>query len=106
MGDTLELDSVLGVADVGRPPELADEVQPKYPEVLRGSGLGGVVELEYVISSKGRVGRGSMQVRSSSHPAFSRAAIDALLDARFRPALRNGRPVAVRVRQAIRFVSY
>jgi protein TonB len=99
------VDSILSVTDVDRSPELAGEVRPRYPEVLQGSGLNGLVELEYVISSNGRVDRATMQVRTSPHRAFSRAAIDALADARFRPALRHGVPVPVRVRQSIRFLS-
>jgi TonB family protein len=104
IGGSPRLDSVLAVMDVDRLPELAEDVQPRYPEVLRGSGLSGVVELEYVISSSGRIDRTTMQVRASPHLAFSRAAVDALLAAHFRPALRNGHPVPVRVRQSIKFV--
>jgi TonB family protein len=97
-------DSIFSPADVDRGPELAAEVRPRYPETLRGSGFYGVVELEYVVSANGRVDEETMDVRTSPHPAFTKAAVDALLAARFRPALRNGRPVAVRVRQSVRFV--
>jgi protein TonB len=98
------LDTVLAIGDVDRPPELAQEVRPHYPEALRGVGLSGAVELEYVIGTSGRADTASVTIRSSSHPLFAQSAIAALGSARFRPALRQGRPVAVLVRQRIRFV--
>jgi TonB family protein len=98
-------DSIFTTLEVDRPPELAQEVRPRYPDELRETGLTGMVQLEYVIASSGRIDKATMQVQTSTHPAFSRTAIDALLAARFRPALRNGRPVPVRVQQTIRFLT-
>jgi TonB family protein len=100
----LQVDSVLRVADVDRPPELIHEIHPAYPEALRQSGLSGAVELEYVITADGGVDTSSFRTRASPHPAFTTAAMDALRGARFRAALRRGRAVAVLVRQRIRFV--
>lgn len=104
-GGSPRMDSAFLAADVDRLPQLADEVRPEYPPALRGSGLSGLVEFEYVISSRGWIDSATMLVRTSTHPAFSRAAIEALLSARFRPALRHGRPVPVRVRQTVRFLT-
>lgn len=100
----MKVDSVMKVADVDRPPELIHEIHPAYPEDLRESGLSGAVELEYVIRADGRTDASSFRTRASPHPAFTKAAMDALRGARFRPALRGGRAVAVLVRQTIRFV--
>jgi protein TonB len=100
-----QTDSVWSSVDVDRLPEPAGEIRPHYPKTLASSGLSGVVELEYVIGSNGRVEAGTIQVGSSSHPAFAFEAKAALLGARFRPALRSGRPVPVRVRQTIRFLA-
>jgi protein TonB len=85
-------------------PTLLAGLQPRYPESLRSTGLVGTVELEYVISSLGRVELGSIRVLRSTHQAFSEAAREALTTARFTPARRGGRPVAVLVRQTVRFV--
>lgn len=98
------VDSILSVADADRAPDLINEIYPAYPETLRQSGLSGAVELEYVIRADGRVDASSFRTRASPHPAFTKAAMDALRGARFRPALRGGRAVAVLVRQTIRFV--
>jgi periplasmic protein TonB len=93
------------VSEVDELPQLQGELVPRYPAALQRTGVSGVVELEYVISLAGHVDPRSIRVLESTHPAFSAAAADAVGHARFRPARRNGRPVAVRVRQTIRFVS-
>jgi TonB family protein len=98
------LDSAFAVADLDRLLELHG-VNPRYPEVLRRSRLDGIVELEYVISAGGLVEAGTIQVRSSPHVAFSKSARDAVRNARFKPALRGERPVAVLVRQRIHFLN-
>jgi len=104
-GGSSPLDTVLATASVDRLPELVNGLNPGYPEVLQGSSLSGVVELEYVISAAGKVEASTVQIRTSTHVAFSRSARDALRDARFTPALVRGRPVPVLVRQRIRFRS-
>jgi len=95
--------SVFGTIDVDQLPELQSGFRPRYPEVLRHAGLSGVVRLQYVIGSDGRMDDRSIRVLSSSHPAFLSAALDALRDARFKPARRGGRPTPVLVQQTIRF---
>jgi hypothetical protein len=42
-------------------------------------------------------------VIATTDPAFAMSSIEAVLGASFKPALRAGRPVAVLVRQTIRF---
>jgi protein TonB len=96
--------AVVGMpTDVDVLPLLTSPLQPHYPEVLRRTGVSGEVLLEYVVGSTGRVDSSSVRIVRSSHPGFSSAALQALAGARFRPALRSGRPAAVRVQQTIRF---
>ena len=64
-----------------------------YPDSLYGSGISGRVLTEFVVDTAGVIERGTIGIVSSSHPAFSQAAMDALRTAGFRPAIRNGRPV-------------
>jgi TonB family protein len=93
------------VTDVDELPRLQGDLNPQYPEVLQRTGVSGTVRLEYVISPGGRVDANSIRVVESTHPAFSAAAIKAVRDARFTPAHRRGQPVAVLVRQTIRFIN-
>jgi protein TonB len=97
--------SVFPVAQVDQPPELAHYLHPRYPEALRQAGVSGAVQLEYVISTEGRVDPGSIRVLQSRHAAFTAAATEAVRGARFKPARRSGRPVAVLVQQTIRFLN-
>lgn len=84
-------------------PTLHDGLKPRYPDDLRGLGLTGEVMVEYVVTAEGRVARSSLRIVHSTHPAFSRAVIEALVRARFNPARVGGRSVAVLVQQKIRF---
>jgi TonB family protein len=97
--------AVLTATKVDVLPQLTGHLHPRYPEALRRTAVSGEVQLEYVIQNSGRVDSSSVQVLTSSHPAFSEAAREALWKARFTPARRAGRPVAMLVRQTIRFVT-
>jgi periplasmic protein TonB len=95
--------AIFGSMEADEPPELQGELQLHYPEGLRRAGLSGLVQVQYVVKSNGRVDARSIRVLSSSHPAFLMAAVQALRGARFRPARQGGRPTAVLVQQTIRF---
>lgn len=95
--------SVPSTIEVDEPPELAEELQPHYPDKLRRAGVSGLVQVQYVVGSDGRVDERTIRVRASSHQAFLLTTLRALRDSRFKPARRGGRPVAVLVQQTIRF---
>jgi periplasmic protein TonB len=97
--------SVFAITEVDQLPELVHELHPRYPEALRLAGVSGAVELEYVISTDGRVDPESIRVLLSTHVTFAVAATEAVRAARFRPARRGGRTVAVLVQQIIRFLT-
>ena len=95
--------AVLTVTEVDVLPRLTGHLQPHYPEALRRTGVSGQVLLEYVVGSNGWVDSSSVRVLLSSHPEFTDAARAALRGVHFRPGRRSGQPVAVLVRQTIRF---
>jgi periplasmic protein TonB len=95
--------SVFSSTEVDQLPELAQELHPHYPDALRRAGVSGLVQVQYVVGSDGMVDGRSVRVLASSHPAFLLAALQALRDARFKPARRAGQPAAVLVQQTIRF---
>ncbi len=94
---------VFNSVEVDELPELVRELRPRYPEGLQRAGVSGVVQVEYVVGSDGRVNPQSVRALSSTHPAFFLAALEALRDARFKPARRRGSSIAVLVQQTIRF---
>lgn len=51
---------------------------PKYPEVLRGVGVGGEVVLSFTVGTTGVVNPGSVMVVRTSNRAFNAAAITAV----------------------------
>ena len=94
---------VFSTGEVDELPELTEELHPRYPEELRRAGMSGLVVVQYVVRSDGRVDRQTVRVLASSHQAFARAALEALRDSRFKPARRGRRPVAALVQQTFRF---
>lgn len=76
------------------PPRPTKKVLPIYPAEARRKGIEGVVMLEMTIDQKGEI-VGPIEVRQSL-PLLDQAAIDALKQWRFAPALdRDGHPVRV-----------
>jgi TonB family protein len=53
----------------------------------------GVVRLQFIIDSTGRVAPSSIRLLGTAHPMLATAARDALLLARYKPAERSRRPV-------------
>lgn len=97
------LRAVFSTAEVDELPQLLGGLHPRYPEELGRAGVSGLVQVQYVVGSDGKVDERSVRVVASSHPAFLREALQALRDSRFKPARRGGRPTAVLVQQTIRF---
>ena len=94
---------VSSTTEVDELPELMVQPQPRYPDGLRRVGMSGMVQLQFVVGSNGRVDERSIRVVTSSHPGFMLAALQAVRESRFKPARRGGRPTAVLVAQTIRF---
>ncbi len=94
-----------------RPPEYdpAPEARPQpvkrpppvYPFAMKKSGVSGVVTVQFIVNKKGDV-ENPIVVRSS-HKGFEDAAIDAVRKWKFKPATKNGKPVAARMQIPINF---
>lgn len=76
---------------------------PRYPDRLRAAHVEGWVTVRFVVDTTGRVERGSLEIRSATHPLFADAVRDALRDARYRPAEAGGRRVRQLVEQRFAF---
>ncbi len=75
-------------------PRLIKKVNPVYPEIARQVGIEGVVEIEAVISGNGRVIDAKI-IRGLDSSGLNKAALEAVLQWEFTPALLNGVPVDV-----------
>jgi TonB family protein len=81
---------------------LLKSVQPKYPEKAELDRLQGWVELDFTVAESGEVK--DVAVHGASAPGrFDQAAIAALSQWRYRPVMRDGKPVPQRARIRIRF---
>ena len=84
--------------------ELEPVVQtpPQYPHHALRRRIEGYVVLEFTVTQTGTVAD-PMVVESRPEGVFERAALRAIRRWRFKPRLKDGRPVAVRVRQKLEF---
>jgi len=73
---------------------------PVYPEMARAAEVEGTVVLLVLVNKEGRVAKAQVV---SGHPMLDEAALAAVRNWVFRPAMQQHRPVTVWVRQAIRF---
>ena len=93
---------VFEIADLDKPPEPVVQLRPLYPMQAKQRGIEGGVDLEFIVDVEGNV----REVRASaSHPGevFVRTTISAARRWRFRPGMKDGMPVEVRVKQKISF---
>ena len=88
---------------VPQPPEMIAHPAARYPELLRQAGVEGVVVVEAVVDTLGRVESGSVRIVRSTNPLFDGPAREVVAGSRFRPGRVNGRPVRVLVTVPVAF---
>lgn len=88
---------------VAHPPALLARVRPQYPHAARQRGINGLVVLEAILDTQGRIGRDIKVLQSV--PDLDEAAVTALRQWRFEPARdEHGRRVPVILEVPFRFV--
>ncbi len=85
---------------VSKEPKLIKDVVPVYPEMARLAGMEGVVFVKFAVGSDGQVKTASV-LRGPN--MFQQAALDAVYQFSFIPAMQNDRRVAVWMTLPIRF---
>lgn len=85
------------------PPERLWSPALAYPPEMFLDGIEGVVMLQGVVDTAGRVDSASVRVIRTTSPAFEAAAIAMLLGTRFRPAQRDGRPISALIEVPVSF---
>ncbi len=73
-------------------PEVVKKVMPEYPEAAKKDQIQGKVTLHVLVDAKGRVEK--VQVSKTDAPILNEAAITSVKEWTFKPALKNGKPVA------------
>lgn len=105
--DTVLLDSDAGALPtpteeylVSEMPLVISEVRPNYPQEAREKRIEGAVALDVLIDQFGAVRKVSI---IDGPEIFRSGAIDAMKRFKFKPALVDGKPVAVRIRYVLNF---
>ena len=99
---SLAAGGILHAADT-EPPVPMRTVAPEYPVEMRASGTSGIVMLSCAIDEKGLVTEA--KVTKTTNEAFNRAALAAVGRWKFRPAQKDGKPVAVLITLPMKFTN-
>lgn len=83
------------------PPRVITRVEPVYPEMAKKSGLSGVVILELIIKEDGSVS--DVRVVKPLPLGLDQAALDAVRQWTFKPAMKDGQPIEVLFNITINF---
>jgi len=83
------------------PPRVVEKAYPKYPEDAKKDKVEGVVIVQAVIGEDGTVSR--VRALKRLHPSVDEAALEAIRQWRFEPALLDGEPVAVHYNLTVNF---
>jgi TonB family protein len=76
-------------------PERVTTPTPHYPKALADTGRDGTATIEFTVDVDGSVKDPS--VKSADHPEFAAAAIAVLPGWKFKPGMRDGKPIAMKV---------
>jgi protein TonB len=85
----------------GDGPQIVYQEKPEYPFAAKRLQKEGKVTLALTIDEKGKLQKTT--VVEATDPMFAVSAVEAMKRSRFRPARRNGVPVACRAPYTIRF---
>ena len=88
---------------VEQEPVIIKKVDPKYPEMARTTGLTGTVVLRILVYKDGSVKDVIVVRPSGTNVGFEEAAINAVKQWVFKPAIQNQKPVSVWVNYPIKF---
>jgi TonB family protein len=86
-----------------RPAEVISRKEPEYPAIAMRAGASGLVEMEATIGADGKV-KNARVVKGNA--MLHRAALDAVLQWRYKPATLNGKPVESPVEIKLNFVPH
>jgi protein TonB len=82
-------------------PKVISQDAPEFPFSLRLSGNNGKVVIDFDVDVQGNVSH--PEVKMSSHPDFEAPAVETVLKWKFRPAMKDGHPVNVRMEVPVIF---
>lgn len=97
------VNTVYQAGELDEPAQVISQPPPRYPPVLEQAGVSGMVAVQFVIGSHGKVEPNSLEVLAATDSAFVAPARETILESLFRPARFHGQKVRQLARQTIRF---
>ncbi len=94
---------IYGPTEVSSPPRpahaarLGTLIDASYPATLRDNGLGGSVQVQFVVGTDGKVETESVEVLAATAPALAKAGKQVVQEIDFVPATKDGAPVRCNV---------
>lgn len=88
------------VTSYDKPPQLLTQIKPKYPSEAREAGITGKVYIKVFIDKEGEA---KETIVLQGIEELNQAAIDAIKQAKYKPAERNDKPVGVWVNLSLEF---
>jgi TonB family protein len=82
-------------------PSVIEQKAPVFPADLKQRGVTGMVDVGFIVDERGMVAR--TYVLYSTERGFETPALEAVKNWKFKPAMRDGKPVAVRMAVPINF---
>ncbi|MHB0949398.1 MAG: energy transducer TonB [Gemmatimonadaceae bacterium] len=92
-----ELDDLTKQPKLAAPAAAAGLIARAYPSALRAAGVGGMVQLAFIVDTAGKVEKNSVEVLVASAPALGQAARSVAERLDFMPGEVNGKAVRARV---------
>lgn len=87
--------------DLDEVPTATSRAAPHYPFEMKRLGLGGTVVLRFIVDARGNVS--DVEVISTEHAEFGKAAAEAMLRWKFKPGMKNRRRVNTRMEMPMTF---
>ncbi len=84
-------------------PQVVKRVQPNYPPIAQSAAVGGQVIVQFYVDKNGDVKKAKAIKATPPGLGFEEAAVDAIMQWKFTPALQREHPVGVWVAQTIKF---
>ncbi len=85
-------------------PIILSRAEPRFPNRLREEYIGGVVWMEFIVDTRGRVEENSIKVICSSREEFETPAVIARRRFRYNAGVLGDAPVRTRMRDQTRFI--
>lgn len=99
--DTNKFKDFVDLAKLDKRPQARAQTPPRYPFELKRQGISGECTVQFIVTSDGQVA--DAVVISSTHKEFEKPCLDAVMQWRFTPGMKDGRKVTTRMQQAFPF---